>query len=563
MNSNIEESIGKKIAHLYGESQQQEIMNRLKELMEKYQSGGSSSPAWVSEKDVMLITYGDSIVKEGEAPLQSLESFLQTFIKDSISSVHILPFYPYTSDDGFSVVDYREINPDLGKWENVESISNNYKLMFDAVINHISKSSSWFQGYLNGETEYANYFTEKEPGVDYSKVVRPRALPLFTAFETKEGTKEVWTTFSDDQIDLNFQEPKVLLQVMDILLMYAQKGAKYIRLDAVGFIWKKQNTTCIHLEEAHAIVKLIREVFEAVGSETIIITETNVPHKENISYFGNGMDEAHMVYQFPLPPLTLFSFHQQNARKLLDWLNALEMPAGKTTFFNFLASHDGIGMRPTEGLLTEAERELMLQKTVEHGGFVSYKDNGDGTKSPYELNINYFDALTSPEETLETGKAKMLAAQTILLSLAGVPGIYIHSLLGSRNDREGAETSGIYRRINREKLQKDELFSELDDSNSLRNHVFNEMLKRINHRNQEKSFHPQAMQEVLFLDDRVFSIRRTSMDEKEQMVVLVNISSQEVEVTLSDIDAGVDILTGEEVNGTYRVKPYQTLWIKK
>lgn len=557
----LEKSIVNKVKFLYGEKKSGEVVQQIEGLIEKYRVTAKEDQ-WVSEKDVMLITYGDSIVEDGEEPLRSLSNFLDEFVKDDISSVHILPFYPYTSDDGFSVVDYRKINPELGDWKDIEKLSKEYKLMFDAVINHMSKSSSWFKGYLEGDQRYQNYFIDADPQEDYSKVVRPRALPLLHSFKTSEGIKHIWTTFSEDQIDLNYKNPQVLLEIIDILLMYAAKGSKYIRLDAIGFMWKRTGTSCIHLEEVHTIIQLIRSIFEEVSTGTILITETNVPHEENISYFGDGNNEAHMVYQFPLPPLTLFSFHQQNARKFMKWLESMGNPDGLTTFFNFLASHDGIGMRPTEGILTEEEKQLMVSKAEEHGGYISYKDNGDGTKTPYELNINYFDALTSPNETEDLGKKKILAAHSILLALAGVPGIYIHSLLGSRNYVKGVHDSGINRRINRERLKKQDLFLSLNDESTLRHSVFHQMLEYIKIRKNEKSFHPQADQEVIYFDDRVFSIRRTSLDFKENILVLVNVSNEPVNIPINEQYRGYDLISKTSVLEEVQLNPYQTVWVK-
>ncbi|MGM0878210.1 MAG: sugar phosphorylase [Bacillota bacterium] len=550
-------SIIKKLEVLYGEKSQ-EVYKGIEAIIEKYSSMSESKP-WISEDDVLLITYGDSIKEEGKAPLQTLREFLERYAKDTLSSVHILPFYPYTSDDGFSVVDYREIDPELGNWSDVKELARHFDLMFDGVINHISKSSEWFQGYLNGDENYKDYFIEADPSLDYSKVTRPRALPLLTPFESKDGVKHVWTTFSDDQIDINYENPKVLLEILDILNMYAINGARYIRLDAIGFMWKKLGTTCMHLEETHTLIKLFREVLEVSAPGTILITETNVPHKDNISYFGNGYDEAQMVYQFPLPPLTLFSFHTGNARKLSEWAASLEPTTEATSFFNFLSSHDGVGMRPTEGILTEEEKQFMVDKALEHGGRVSYKDNGDGTKSPYELNINYLDALTHPDEDDDVRTKKSLAAHTILLSVIGVPGIYIHSLVGSRNYYKGVEESGINRRINREKLNKNDLIKELE-GDTLRNKIFTEFSNRIKTRRNETAFSPIAAQDVQFLDNRVFSIIRTNAETNEKIAVFVNVSNEQVE--LQTQFAGKDIISGETVENTINLTPFQAMWIK-
>ena len=519
----------------------------------------TTNQGWVSEKDTMLITYGDSIQKEGEMPLTTLNNFMKEYVGDAISSVHILPMFPYTSDDGFSVVDYKQVDPNLGGWKEVNELSENYKLMFDAVINHMSKSSDWFKGFLAGDEKYKDYFIVADPNEDYSKVTRPRALPLLTAFDTNEGVKHVWTTFSEDQIDLNYRSIDLLVDMIDVLISYAENGSKYIRLDAIGFMWKEKGTTCMHLEETHELIKVMREVLEVYVPGTILITETNVPHKDNISYFGNGHDEAQMVYQFPLPPLTLFSFLTGDATKLSNWAASLEPLTEDTTYFNFLASHDGIGMRPTEGILTQEEKELLVETTLKNGGRVSFKNNGDGTKSPYELNINYQDALTSPNAKDEERIKRFVAAQTVLLSVVGVPGIYVHSLLGSRNYYYGAETSGINRRINREKLNVEEVIKDIT-SDTARKTIFEELLNRIEVRKQETAFSPIATQEVLSLDKRVFSIVRHNQTTGDKVLVLINVSNEEVKISTNC--SGTDLFSKKVINDEIILAPLQTMWVK-
>ncbi|HYE82374.1 MAG TPA: sugar phosphorylase [Clostridia bacterium] len=549
---------------LYGD-RGQEIYKDVVKLVDNWRlkAAHTAKRGWVNENDVMMITYGDSIV-DSEAPLVTLKRFADRYLRDTITAIHILPMYPDTSDDGFSIVDYYRINKELGTWEDVRSLAEDYDMMYDAVVNHISKSSEWFKGFLECEGKYKEYFIEADPEEDYSAVVRPRVLPLLTCFDTREGKKHVWTTFSEDQIDLNFKCPDLLLEVLDVLLYYAYKGSRFIRLDAIGFAWKAIGTSCMHLEQTHAIVKLMRAVLEAVFPGTMLITETNVPHKDNISYFGNGSDEAHMVYQFPLPPLVLFSFITGNAVKMGSWAKALEaVPlAPGTSYFNFLASHDGIGIRPTEGILTEDERALMVETVIRHGGRVSLKLNSDGSEAPYELNINYMDALTDPGSADNRIRAdKFLAAQSILLSVAGVPGIYIHSLLGSQNWYDGVEQSGINRRINREKLSYGKLCRELEDSGSIRSMVFSDFSRLIRLRRQQKAFSPDAEQRVLFLDERAFSFIRHNKHADDRILVIVNVSDQEYDIEYEC--CGTDIVSGEKISrSSIHMTAYQIRWIE-
>lgn len=557
MDKKLKEKLKKHFEFIYPDKDANKIISKVEKLANKYETKQTGS-SWISEKDAMLITYGDSIVEEGKPGLETLNEFLTKYVNDAISAVHILPMFPYTSDDGFSVVDYKKINPDLGEWKDVENLSKNYKLMFDAVVNHISKSSDWFQKYLKQEKPYDEYFLTCDPNADYSKVTRPRALPLLTKFETAKGEKYVWTTFSEDQIDLNFKSVDVYLEVLDVLLTYASRGARFIRLDAIGFLWKELGTTCMHHPKTHEIIKSYRAILDEYMPGTLIITETNVPHEENISYFGNGDDEAQLVYQFPLPPLTMFSILTGNAEKLSKWADSLDEPKQGTTYFNFLSSHDGIGVRPVEGILNEEEKKVLLDNTLKNGGVISYKNNSDGSKSPYELNINYQDALASPDESDEIRINKFLAAETILLSMQGLPGIYVHSLIGSRNDYYGKEMSGIPRRINREKININYLEKELNNSTN-RKKIFDEILRRLKIRGEHKEFAPDSKQKILSLDKRVFALERISKDKK--ITVLVNVSSDEVQLDIEN--KGLDIISEIYVDKKVNLNPLQCMWILK
>ncbi|MGG1687302.1 sugar phosphorylase [Pseudalkalibacillus sp. NRS-1564] len=567
MRTSIQGSIYNKLERLYGEQRALSVTSEVMELIKSYKRKQiEPEKKWVDEKDIMMITYGDSIKEEGEVPLRTLGEFLSDHLTNEINAVHILPFYPYTSDDGFSVMDYKTINEELGNWDDIQALSNQTDLMFDAVINHISSESNWFKEYLKGNEAYQDYFIEADPEADYSKVTRPRALPLLTKVETNNGEKHIWTTFSEDQIDLNYESDRVLLEVLDILLTYVEKGARFLRLDAIGFMWKKLGTTSIHLEETHLLVQVMREVLEEAAPGTIVITETNVPHKDNISYFGDGSNEAHLVYQFPLPPLTLHSFQTGDASELTKWAKSLEATTETTTYFNFLASHDGVGVRPVEGILSASEVQRMADKVQENGGYVSYKNNGDGTKSPYELNINYLDAISNNGESNEKKAKRFIAAQSVLLSLMGVPGIYVHSLLGSQNDQSGVDETGRYRSINREKLTRSTLEDELQKEGSLRNLVFNDLKKLIRTRKSTKAFHPNASQEVLEMDQRIFSVVRTNEQTGDRVVAITNVSDDTVTLKREILDlyfdgTAFDLISECEISSNITLSPYEVLWV--
>ena len=510
----------------------------------------------------ILITYADTLRGEG-SPLSVLTEFLLRYCGSAFNAIHILPFFPYSSDDGFSVIDYEKVNPKCGNWEGIKELSLHYHLMFDAVINHISQKSDWFQAFLNSKENYEDFFITVENEAGLTQVTRPRATPLLTSFETKNGKKKVWTTFSSDQIDLNYKNPKLLLKIIDILLLYIQKGASLIRLDAIGYLWKETETNCIHLPQTHEIVRLFRSILDTLNKNALLITETNVPHSENISYFGEGENEAHMVYNFSLPPLVLHAYMQQSSSTLNHWIKNLEDPGMEATYFNFLASHDGVGLMPLKGLIKPEEVECLIQKCKKNNGRVSYKRDADGTEIPYEMNINYYDALSDRSHPEEYNIRKFLGAYAIAITLKGIPGIYIHSLIGSKNWEEGIQQHGHNRAINREKIDFERISKALSDKFSRRFQIFNYLKKMLEIRNTQKSLSYKAKQKCIIENPKLFILKRSYED--EEILIIVNLSEESQLVNLFQIDENhhyKDLLTENDYDETLKVAPYGFYWLK-
>jgi sucrose phosphorylase len=568
------------LVELYGNELGQDTYQRLSRLIDHYKPS-SLHPARrkrrkATQRDSVLITYGDQVIQPGTPPLRSLADFCTQYLNHVVSAIHILPFYPFSSDDGFSVIDYKTVDPALGTWEEINAIGRAFRLMFDAVINHISARSQWFQAYLSGDPRYRQYFIEVHGDPDLSQVVRPRALPLLTRFDTPSGSQAIWTTFSTDQVDLNYHNPEVLLEILDTLFFYAAQGAQFIRLDAIAYLWKEIGTSCIHLPQTHCVIQLIRAALDAVFPQVLIITETNVPHAENLSYFGDGNNEAQLVYNFALPPLVLHTLQTGTAQALTRWAGSLALPAKTVTFFNFLASHDGIGLNPARGILTESEIAALVEKTLAHGGFVSYKSNPDGSRSPYELNINYFDALSNPfaGERDQVQVNRFMTAHAIMLCLASVPGIYFHSLFGSRGWPEGVQLTGRNRTINRQKLERLTLERELQQPESRRSQVFKRFSKMLKVRAARSAFHPNGDQHIIDCGEAVFSLVRVSPGSNQRVLCLHNITNQVQAVNL-DWQALfeqpsitlVDLLTNQSFNlnpgDRWTMQPYQVNWLEQ
>lgn len=505
-----------------------------------------------------LITYGDGIRRSGEAPLHTLAGFLDEHVGDVLSDVHLLPMFPWTSDDGFAVVDHRQVNPALGDWADIAEIAARHSVMFDFVANHTSSSSPWFTGWLAGDPAYDGFYLERDPGFDDSRVVRPRTTPLHHPFVRPDGTKAwAWTTFGEDQVDVDVRNPRTLLELTDVLLGYLARGASAVRLDAIGFLWKESGTTCLHLPQTHAVIKVWRALVEHVAPGARLLTETNVPHHENISYFGDGHDEAHLVYQFALPPLVLHSFVAESTARLTAWATGVGPVSETATWFNFLASHDGIGLRATEAILDDDEREALVERTRAHGGRVSWASRPDGSRTVYELNLSYLDALCTVDEARDAGvvAAKALAAHSILFAFLGVPAIYYHSLVGSPPDLEGMVSSRINRRINRAVLDADRLAVELRED-PRRRAIFDGMRHLLDVRRRHEAFSPFGTQRVEHLDDRVFAVRRGE-GTADELCCVTNVTGETV--TLPQV-SGTDVLTGGAC-APVTLGPWQSAWV--
>ena len=568
------------MTEIYGKERADSLLPRLDRLMQSYRGKISEPKSQLAnghglsmgKEDVIMITYGDQFSGPEGVPLSYLHRFLEEDLEGTVSGVHILPFSPYSSDDGFSVIDYRQVDPKLGSWEEIRQIGDDFRLMADLVLNHCSAQSDWFKAFQKWEEPYHRYFITVPPGTDTSEVFRPRALPLLTAFDTTDGEKLVWTTFSADQVDLNYAEPDTFLEMADVMLSYLAEGAQVIRLDAIAYLWKELGTPCIHHPKTHLMVQVFRALFDELAPWAIIITETNVPHAENISYFGEGDNEAHMVYNFSLPPLTLDAFVREDATHLADWARSLTGFGEETSFFNFLASHDGVGVLPAKGYLSDEELDNLIATVESRGGRVSYKSTPAGD-IPYELNINYLSAVTDPALPEDQRAKVFLAGQAVMLAFQGVPGIYVHSLLGSENWQEGVEKTGANRTINRQKFDYQELSTELLADGSLRNLVFEGYKQLIRARAKSAACDPASPQSVLSTPANVFGLARGPYQGSGTVYCLVNVSGADAEVVLprpEREDGGfTDLISGDRVfphpegsdSCSVELTPHEVLWL--
>ena len=533
-----------------------------------------------TEEDVILITYGDLVREDGISPLTTLSKFCGIYLKHTINTLHILPFFPYSSDRGFAIEDFETVDPELGTWADIEDLETRYKLMFDGVINHVSSKSRWFQRFLDATPHYKDFFISYSSYDDLTpeernSIFRPRTTDILTKFYTIDGEKYVWSTFSKDQIDLNFKNPEVLIRVIEILLLYARKGADIIRLDAVTFLWASPGTSCANMEETHLIVKIFRDILDFVAPHVSIITETNIPHEENISYFGNGNDEAHMVYNFALPPLVLHTFYTQDTTRLTEWAEGLKPLSETTAYFNFLDSHDGVGLMAVKDILSYDEIKFITQRAREHGGYISYKTDKDGFEVPYEINITWFNALCREDGTVHIKRQikKFIASRAIALTLQGIPGIYLHSFFGTRGDVDAVSCPLTKREINRKVLDYNTLTEAIADPDTLTSKIIHKLNGLITIRTKQSAFHPNGDQDILKIKPEIFAVLRTSPDKGQHILSLINITDDELKVTIPMKTVQIfkqewyelisqDKYTFKDENISLTLNPYDVVWLE-
>jgi glycosidase len=584
------ERIFTRLRFLYGEDKAKEAMPELERILRVHYAHKSQELVEAekdfdpkerfTEKDMVLISYGDMVEGEGRSPLASLHKFVATANRGAINTLHLLPFFPYSSDRGFSVVDYTRVDPKLGTWEDIRKMGLDYDLMFDGVLNHCSSRSRMFRHFLNGNPFYRNFFIAYDSPDDLtpdqrSKIFRPRTSDILARFDTYFGSKYVWTTFSDDQVDLNFRNPAVLMRVIGGLLLYVRNGADILRLDAVTYIWAEPGTECVHLPETHEVVKLIRDVMNLVAPGVALLTETNVPHRDNISYFGNGRDEAHMVYNFSLPPLVLYTFYKEDTAVLSGWAGQMRNPSDTATFFNMLDTHDGVGLMGVKEILPGQEIDFLIKSARERGAYVSHKMTEGRTEEPYEINTTWWSAVNGDhnEESMALQIKRYLASRSIALVLQGVSALYTHGAVGSSNDHDLVKETNVKRDVNRAVISVQKLMEENKDPGSRTSRLARQWPKLSLTRTGERAFHPHGDQKVMMLSPQVFTVLRTSPEGDEHVLTMTNVANKKIdlEVSLSEIGAKAtqcfDLVNErdyEAASGKLFVtfEPYDVVWLK-
>ena len=535
-------------------------------IIKKYNSKGKQGKKIsISEKTSVLICYGDSLLNGNkEKTLKIFRKFYKKKLEKFFEVIHFLPFYPSSSDSGFSVKDHYRVDKKLGDWSDINRQSKKTNIMADIVINHASSKGLWFKNFLRNKSPGKEYFLTVSKKFNISKVIRPRENKLLKRIGIFKKNNLLWRTFSEDQIDLNFKNPKVLLRFIKIIINLANNGVTIFRLDAIAYLWKRSGSKCINLKETHEIIRLIRIVCNSLKSKPIIITETNLPEKENLSYLGVKNNESHWIYNFSLPPLLVYSFLFEDSTYLNKWSKNLPTTKIGNNYLNFIASHDGIGMRPVEGYLNKDRLSKFFKRLKKNGGQLSYRKIQGSSKKVYEANITLFNAFqkTDYDRKGRYFLERYISAHAIMIGFEGIPAIYFNSIFGTSNDEHKYIISGNKRDLNRYKWNKNRLENLLKNKTSKESIYYQRIMNLMFIKKQNKAFHPNAKRENFNLGKKIFCFKRTSLDKKQIIYNITNLSSKYQILNLNNkFKKFKNLLGRSKISCGLKLKPYETLWL--
>ena len=524
------------------------------------------SPRWKGD-DAVLITYANTVADDAAFGLQSLRGLVNRHLEPFARVIHVLPFLKSTSDGGFAVSSYQKIEQQYGDWSDLSALAEGRRLMADLVLNHVSASHPWVQQFLRNEQPGESCVLEASPDPCWNDVVRPRSSALFTQLSGPNGRRQVWTTFGPDQVDLDWHHPQVLIGFIELLNRLLGHGVRWIRLDAVGFVWKEPNTSCIHLPQAHRLVQVLRYLLDRHGPDGVVVTETNVPEQENLSYLRNGQ-EAHLAYNFPLPPLLLEAAMSGRADLLNGWLTRWPQLPNQTGLLNFTACHDGVGLRPLEGLMADQRVLQLLVGCERRGGLISHRRLNNGEEVPYEINISWWSAMADGGiDPTYLQRERFLLTQLMIMALPGVPAFYLPALLAAPNDLTRFRRTGHRRDLNRPQFTAQALERRLADPDADVSALLPVLKRALAERAVHLALHPDAPMQVLSADrlDRVILQRSYG---GETLVAVHNITASRLSLRLGRLGGDVnqpwaDCLSGHVFapHQLHSLEPYAVHWL--
>ena len=539
--------------------------NEIIQIIKYFNKKNSKKRKAFSEKTTLLICYGDSIYSEKKKSFKVFKNFFKKKLNNYFNTIHFLPFYPSSSDSGFAVKDHYKVENKFGNWSDIKNISKLNNVMADVVINHSSARGLWFRNFLKKKEPGKDYFLTVDSKFNTSKVVRPRDHKLLKKIKIFNKSDFLWRTFSPDQIDLNFKNPSVLIQFIKIIIHLINNGITIFRLDAIAYLWKENRSKCINLKQTHEIIKLLRIVINLLNVQTTIITETNLPEKENLSYFGKN-DEANWIYNFSLPPLLIHAFLFENSSYLNKWSKKLPNTKSGNCYLNFIASHDGIGIRPTEGLLNKNTLNNFLKRLKKNGSKFSYRKVQNKIKKVYEANITVFDALKKSDFD-QVGKfylERYVSAHAIMISFEGIPAIYFNSLFGTANDEAKFIITGNNRDVNRYRWNFKNITKKLKNNKTKQSIFYKNITNLLDIRKKQKAFHPNASRLNLNFGPKIYGFKRISKDKKQTILCITNLSSNIQKTQLNKTYYSWINLIGSKIRINKKfliLKPFETIWL--
>jgi sucrose phosphorylase len=427
-----------------------------------------------SKNGVMLITYANSMGKN----IAQLEYVLNHIVKGAVAGVHILPFFPSSSDRGFSPLRYDIVDPEFGDWSDLARLSEKYFLMYDFMINHLSSQSSYFQDFIAKKDKspfttmfirHKDFWPNGEPTTEEIERIykrKPKAPNVIVKFNN--GTAErVWCSFGDDQIDLNIQSEVTWQFIQDNLKILADHGAAFIRLDAFAYTTKKVGSTCFFEEpEIWEILDRVKNILSPYQVE--ILPEVHEHYAIQLKLAEKG----YWVYDFALPMLLLHALHTGETTNLVHWLQIC--PRKQLTT---LDTHDGIGVVDVRGLLTDEQIDRTKDLLFSHGANIKriYNTEAYGNLDIYQINCTYYSALGNNNDAYTIARAVQMFAP-------GIPQIYYVGLLAGKNDIKLVESTKNGRDINRHSFTIEEIARET------KRPVVQKILKLMRFRNEFPAF---------------------------------------------------------------------------
>ena len=408
------------------------------------------------KNQAQLITYADSLGGD----LRTLHTVLTHHFAGLFGGVHILPFYPSSGDRGFAPVDYRQVDPAFGTWEDVRRIGAQFDILADVMINHISRRSPEFQDFLRHgrRSRYADMFITLDkvwpdgnpPDSDVRRIFLRRPEHPFAdiTIEATGEVERVWATFGSredpEQIDLDIHSPLTRQFIKDLLSYLHDQGITILRLDAVGYVIKKPGTSCFFVEpEIYAFLDWLQNYATSLGMT--LLPEVHASRETQLQLAEHGQ----WVYDFTLPLLTLHTLFTQSSVTLREVLRTAPQQQ-----FTMLDCHDGIPVQPDlDGILPAEASQAVVARLLERGADCSHlytRELACEGFDAHQVCITYYSALNEKDDAY-------LAARAIQFFAPGVPQVYYVGLLAGNNDYEAVKNTGERRAINRHNYSLDEI----------------------------------------------------------------------------------------------------------